>query len=36
MKILFTDPVGPTLLTAAAAMQILGSIIIWRIIHIDV
>lgn len=36
MRILFTDPIGPTLLTAAAAMQILGSVIIWRIIHIDV
>lgn len=36
MRILFTDPIGPTLLTVAAAMQILGSVIIWRIIHIDV
>ena len=36
VRILFTDPVGPTLLTFAAAMQILGSIIIWKIIHIQV
>ena len=36
MRILFTDPVGPTLLTVAAAMQILGTVIIWKIIHIDV
>jgi tight adherence protein B len=36
MRILFVDPIGPTLLTIAAAMQILGSVIIWKIIHIDV
>jgi tight adherence protein B len=36
IRILFTDPIGPTLLTFAAAMQVLGSIIIWKIIHIQV
>ncbi|MGA8144039.1 MAG: type II secretion system F family protein [Candidatus Acidiferrales bacterium] len=36
IRILFVDPIGPTLLTAAAAMQILGSVIIWKIIHIKV
>jgi len=36
MRILFTDPVGPTLLTLATVMQILGTIVIWRIIHIEV
>jgi tight adherence protein B len=34
--VLFTDPAGPTLLTVAAMMQVIGSAIIWKIIHIEV
>ena len=33
---LFHDPAGPTILSAAALMQVLGSIIIWKIVHIEV
>jgi tight adherence protein B len=36
MKILFTDPAGQTMLMIAAVMQIIGSLIIWKIVHIDV
>lgn len=34
--VLFTDPVGPLVLGGAAAMQVIGSIILWRIVHIEV
>jgi tight adherence protein B len=34
--VLFTDPVGPKLLAGAAALQIVGSVIIWKIVHIQV
>ena len=34
--VLFTDPVGPFVLGVAAAMQIVGSLILWRIVHIEV
>jgi tight adherence protein B len=36
LSVLFTDPLGPTLLGVAAGLQILGSIIIWKIVHIEV
>lgn len=36
IKVLFVDPRGSTLLAAAAMMQIIGSVIIWKIIHIKV
>jgi tight adherence protein B len=36
MRVLFTDPRGPTILAIAATMQIIGSIFIWKIIHIKV
>jgi tight adherence protein B len=36
IKILFTDSTGQTLLIIAAVLQILGSLILWRIVHIDV
>ncbi len=36
VKVLFTDPQGPIVLTIAAVMQIIGSFIIWRIIQIEV
>lgn len=34
--VLFTDPVGPLVLGGAAAMQVIGSLILWRIVHIEV
>lgn len=34
--ILFTDPKGPTVLVVAAALQIVGAAILWKIIHIEV
>ena len=34
--VLFTDPVGPTLLLAAGFLQVVGSAIIWKIVHIEV
>jgi tight adherence protein B len=34
--VLFTDPAGPTVLMVAATLQIIGSIILWKIIHIEV
>jgi tight adherence protein B len=34
--VLFTDPVGPLVLGGAAAMQVVGSLILWRIVHIEV
>jgi tight adherence protein B len=33
---LFTDPAGPTVLAIAACLQILGSVILWKIVHIEV
>jgi tight adherence protein B len=33
---LFTDPAGTTVLMIAACLQILGSLILWRIVHIEV
>jgi len=36
MNILFTDPVGEWLLIGAGAMQFIGSLILWKIVHIDV
>ncbi|HXW54815.1 MAG TPA: type II secretion system F family protein [Candidatus Cybelea sp.] len=33
---LFADPAGTTVLMIAAGLQILGSIILWKIVHIDV
>jgi tight adherence protein B len=35
-RVLFEDPKGPIVLTIAAVMQVIGSIIIWRIIQIEV
>jgi tight adherence protein B len=34
--VLFTDPAGPTVLMIAATLQIIGSVILWKIIHIEV
>lgn len=34
--VLFTDPFGPILLGVAAGLQVLGSLVIWKIVHIEV
>jgi tight adherence protein B len=34
--VLFTDPMGPVVLAIAAIMQIIGSAILWKIIHFEV
>lgn len=36
MKVMFQDPKGPYILGVAAVMQVIGSIILWKIIHIEV
>ena len=36
MKVLFQDPRGSLILTVAAIMQVIGSLMIWKIIHIEV
>ena len=34
--VLFTDPQGPAILALAGILQVIGSIVLWRIIHIEV
>lgn len=36
MAALFDDPKGPYILSTAAGMQLVGSMILWKIIHIEV
>ena len=36
VKILFTDPKGPVMLITAGVLQIIGSMILWKIIHFEV
>lgn len=36
MRTLFTDPIGPLILGIAGTMQIVGSAIIWKVIHFEV
>jgi tight adherence protein B len=36
MKVLFQDPRGSLILSVAAIMQVVGSLLIWKIIHIEV
>jgi tight adherence protein B len=36
MRVLFQDPKGPLVLTIAGVMQVIGSLTIWKIIHIEV
>ncbi len=36
MRVLFEDPKGPLILTVAALMQFVGSVMLWKIIHIEV
>jgi Flp pilus assembly protein TadB len=34
--VLFTDPKGPMVLITAGVMQLIGSAILWKIIHFEV
>lgn len=34
--VLWTDPLGPIMLGIAAGLQIIGSLVIWKIVHIEV
>jgi tight adherence protein B len=36
IRILFDDPTGQIMLMGAAGMQVFGSLILWKIVHIDV
>lgn len=36
LRVLFEDPKGPMILMLAAFNQLVGSAIIWKIIHIDI
>jgi tight adherence protein B len=36
IKVLIEDPLGPKILWAGAIMQIIGSMLLWKIIHIEV
>lgn len=36
MAVLFQDPKGPYILATAAGMQVVGSMILWKIIHFEV
>jgi Flp pilus assembly protein TadB len=34
--VLFTDPKGPLVMLIAGALQVIGSAILWKIIHFEV
>jgi tight adherence protein B len=36
VNILFTDPIGPLILTGAGVLQLIGAILLWRIVQIQV
>jgi tight adherence protein B len=36
VQVLFDDPLGPTILAITLGMQIVGSVLLWKIIHIKV
>lgn len=36
MKPLFTDPIGPWIIALAAFLQVVGSLMLWKIVNIDV
>jgi Flp pilus assembly protein TadB len=36
MSVLFHDPIGPVILWGAAILQIVGSALLWKIVHIEV
>jgi Flp pilus assembly protein TadB len=35
-SVIFTDPQGPLILGIAALMQVIGGLLLWRIVHIEV
>ena len=35
-QVLFTDPIGPKILGVVAVMQLIGGLIIWKIVNIEV
>jgi Flp pilus assembly protein TadB len=36
MNVLIEDPIGPKILWGAAIWQLIGSALMWKIIHIEV
>jgi tight adherence protein B len=36
IQVMFDDPLGPKLLGGAAAMQVIGAVIIWKIVQVEV
>ena len=36
VKVLWTDPIGPIILGIALGLQVIGSLLIWKIVHIEV
>jgi len=36
VRILFEDPAGPMVLGIAGTMQLIGSMLLWKIIHFEV
>jgi tight adherence protein B len=36
VRVLWHDPIGPMLLGGAAGLQVIGSLVIWKIVHIEV
>jgi len=36
VNLLFTDPIGPYLLGAAALLQVVGSVVLWKVVNIQV
>jgi len=36
LRVLFEDPAGPTVLAIAGTMQVIGSLLLWKIIHFEV
>ena len=36
VKILFSDPAGRLMMMVAAGLQLLGSLLLWKIVHIEV
>jgi Flp pilus assembly protein TadB len=35
-SVLFSDPKGPMILELAVLMQVIGALILWRVVHIEV
>jgi tight adherence protein B len=36
VHVLWTDPIGPIILGIALGLQVIGSLVIWKIVHIEV